>query len=253
MSNRLQVQDNTVMTTQELANYLKLNEKTIIKMAQANKLPGVKIGNQWRFQLAAINSYLQSAIVRSSDEEIDAVMGLGLDIMPLSRLTGFDFINLDIDSKTASEVLGKLVKIATQTGLCPAGEVLFEELKKREEMLSTAMGNGIALPHPRHPSDDLFKEPKLIILRSKQGVDFKAPDDKPVHLFLMICAHNEATHIRLLAKVAKLFHAKDILQQLLLAKDKEEIIQILLAFERDLMFAENKSSSNSEQLQNEKQ
>ena len=48
-----------VMTTKELAEYIKLNEKTIIKMAQNGELPGKKVGNQWRFHLMAIDNYLQ--------------------------------------------------------------------------------------------------------------------------------------------------------------------------------------------------
>ncbi|PIQ90302.1 MAG: MerR family transcriptional regulator, partial [Candidatus Omnitrophica bacterium CG11_big_fil_rev_8_21_14_0_20_41_12] len=39
---------NPIMTTRELANYIKLNEKTIIRMAQNGKIPGVKVGSQWR-------------------------------------------------------------------------------------------------------------------------------------------------------------------------------------------------------------
>ena len=44
--------------SKELAEYLKLNEKTIIKMAQNKDLSGVKVGNQWRFHRAAIDAYL---------------------------------------------------------------------------------------------------------------------------------------------------------------------------------------------------
>ena len=55
-----------ILTTKELADYLKLNEKTIIKMAQAGNIPGVKIGNQWRFHLSSINDYLMTGSVKSA-------------------------------------------------------------------------------------------------------------------------------------------------------------------------------------------
>ena len=108
-------------------------------------------------------------------------------------------------------------------------------------MLSTAIGNGIAIPHPRHPSDEFFKKPNIVLVRSKKGIDFKAPDKKAVHLFFMTCAPNEFAHLRLLAKISKLLHGSGIVKKFLQADSKEGIIQILLEFDRQHMFPLTKS------------
>jgi len=59
------VPEGKVLTTQELSEYLKLNEKTIIKKAQLGEIPGVKIGNQWRFNLLAIDAYIKGYTLES--------------------------------------------------------------------------------------------------------------------------------------------------------------------------------------------
>jgi PTS system nitrogen regulatory IIA component len=119
-----------------------------------------------------------------------------------------------------------------KAGITTSDKNLFRELKSREEMLSTAIGNGIAIPHPRNPSSNLFKKLNVIIARLKKGVDFYAPDNEKVHLFFMTCAPNVVAHLKLLAKIAKLLHTKDIFQKFMNATSKTEIIRILLEAER---------------------
>ena len=58
-------------------------------------------------------------------------------------------------------------------------------------MLSTAVGGGIAIPHPRSPNPSLFKKTNIIMARSNEGIDFTAPDNKRVHLFFMPCASKD--------------------------------------------------------------
>ncbi len=229
---------NQVLTTRELAQYIRLNEKTVIKMAQKGRLPGVKIGNQWRFHLNAIDAYLQNDLIQSSDEELDMVIKTTDNIIPLSRLTDHNLLILDLKENTADAALSSLAETAYSNGLTPSKENLLKELKKREKMLSTAMGDGVAIPHPRHPSAELFQKPNVVMLRSKNGVAFKAPDDKPVHLFFMTCAPDEFAHVRLLAKISRLLHSPGIIKKFIRAKDKDQIIQILLEFERENMFPE---------------
>lgn len=226
-----------IMTTKELAGYIKLNEKTVIKMAQSGELPGVKIGAQWRFHAESIDAYMQNDIVKSKDEDLDLIINTEMNIIPLSRLIREDLICVDLKSVSSKDVLVELVDIASHAGLVISQKKLISELKKREKMLSTAIGNGVAIPHPRHPSGEFFKNPNIILGCSKKGVDFKAPDKKLVHLFFMTCAPNEFVHLRLLSKISKFLHAPDIIHKCMKANSKDEIIQTLLEFERDHFFS----------------
>jgi len=111
-------------------------------------------------------------------------------------------------------------------------EEVFKQLQKREAMLSTAVGNGVAIPHPRDPNDKLFNRPSVIIARSIKGIEFSSPDQKRVHLFFMVCAPDVVLHLRLLSKIAKLLEGKDVFQKFMKANSKDEIIKILLENER---------------------
>jgi len=235
--------NNAVMTTKELAEYIKVNEKTVIKLAKNSQIPGVKIGNQWRFYLTSIDNYLQDKIISAPDRELDLIINTASDIIPLSRLTNDNLIKLNFEGKYVESALSELAKIAYGNKLTRSMENLLVQLKRREKMFSTAIGNGVVIPHPRHPSPDLFKKPNIIILRSKIGIDYNTPDDKPVHIFFMICAPNEFVHIRLLAKISKLLQGANIIKALMDAKNNKQILQILFKFDVDHLFYYGKSQS----------
>ncbi len=220
---------NNVLTTQELSRYLKLNEKTILKMVKSGELPGVKIANQWRFYLSVVDKYLQNKIVQSLEQSLSKATK---DIMPLSRLIEHSFIILDLKSNSRDGVLYELAKIAEDAGIAISAEDVFEQLQNRENMLSTAVGNCIAIPHPRNPSEELFRRSSVIIARSLNGVDFSSPDGKKVHLFFMACATDITLHLKLLSKIAKLLESKNVFYKFMNANSKEDIIKILLESER---------------------
>lgn len=227
------MRNNTIMTTRELADYIKLNEKTILKMAQTGKLPGIKIANQWRFYLSAVDTHLQKSTIKSSNDNLNILIKtIEEDIIPLSRLMEISSINLDLKSRKRDDVLYELAQIANKAGLALYTKELFHQLRERENMLSTAVGDGVAIPHPRNPTANLFKKPNIIMARSKKGVDFFAPDNRKVHLFFMPCATNTITHLRLLRKISKLSHTTNVVQKFMRAGDESEVIKILLEFEK---------------------
>lgn len=227
---------NQVLTTQELADYMKLNEKTILKMAQKGELPGVKIGNQWRFHMSAIDQYLQKDILNTPADEIDNILGSTNQLIPLSRLFDTELMDLDLKEEDKDAVLSRLAEIADKAGIVPDRAELLAELKDREDMLSTAVGNGIAIPHPRKPSTKIFKKPNIIFARSKKGLDFNAPDNKNVHLFFMICAPNMVIHLRLMAKISKLLHIEGMIDRLMEINSEKDKITMLLEMERKHLF-----------------
>jgi len=227
---------NKIMTTRELAEYIQLNEKTVIKMAQDGRLPGVKISNKWRFHLSAIDDYLQSNVTKMPDDDLDMIIKTAEHIIPLSRLTGLSLINLDLKATNQEQVLNELAEIARSGGILSETEEFRQLLGEREAMLSTAIGKGVAIPHPRDPQAGMFERPHIIIGRSKKGIEFHAPDNEKVHLFFVSCATNEYVHLRLLAKISKLLHVPEIHQRLLTVKSNEELIKIFMELEQKHLF-----------------
>jgi PTS system nitrogen regulatory IIA component len=215
---------------------MKLNEKTVLKMAQKGELPGVKIGSQWRFHLDSIDRYLQKDIMKVPENELDSLLSTANTITPLSRLFDERLIELNLQSLDKKGVLAELAGKAAEYGISGNGKKLLRELLNREQMLSTAVGNGIAMPHPRKPVPDLFSKPNIFLARSVNGVEFDAPDGRKARLFFMICAPNMISHLRLMAQVSRLLHVNGVIDKFLAAANKKQIIQLLLELERKDFF-----------------
>ncbi|MBN2407656.1 MAG: PTS sugar transporter subunit IIA [Elusimicrobia bacterium] len=225
------VKNTNILTTQELSIYLKLNEKTVLRLAQSGKIPGYKIGNQWRFNISAIDEYLQDNIIKTPSFNIGDTISAS-DIMPLSRFTDKSLISIHLKARDQEAAIREIASIAFEAGIVKTAEHLMIKLDEREKMLSTAVGKGIAIPHPRNPDDELFQNSHVVIARSTKGVDYNAPDGKPVYLFFMPCAPDVILHLKLLSKISKLLKEKNIVRKLMDVRSKSETIKLLLEYER---------------------
>ncbi len=229
--------ETAILTTQELAAYMKLNEKTILKMAQNREIPGVKVGSQWRFHMEAIDRYFQREMVQLPESALNSDLTGREPELPLSRLFDESIIELDLTARNREEVLRELSRMACTAGLTTDPEKLYAELCNRESLLSTAAGNGIAIPHPRTPDSSLFRSPNILLARSFEGVDFDAPDNQRVRLFFMTCAPSIGVHLKLLAKLSELLHTPDAVASFMDLPTGREIIQFLLKIEQQNLFA----------------
>ncbi len=228
-----------IMTTKEVAEYIKVNEKTVLKLAQYGELPAVKVGNQWRYHLFSVDQYLQKQLIDSSDNDLDLIIKTKEYPIPLSRLIDERVIDLDMKATNKKNVLSQLAKLAHTARFTPTYEGLYLALENREKLLSTALGQGVAIPHARIPSQLLFKEPHIVFARVNAGVDFDSPDKKKTYLFFMPCAPTEYVHVRLLAKISKLLHIPNVIEQLKNITQTKDLIQILMSFDQSSLLSEN--------------
>ena len=99
-------------------------------------------------------------------------------------------------------------------------------LARREQAEPTALGGGFAIPHARIGG---IEEPLTLLIRLESGIAFRAPDDLPVALFLVILVPlgDQCAHLRLLAVVAELFSNRDFRQRLDGAADAPAIHDVL--------------------------
>lgn len=139
-------------------------------------------------------------------------------------------IILDLQSCDKQAVLEELSNFAWKRGLVPDQQTMYESLMMREELVSTGIGDQIALPHAR------FKGPNqlnIILARSLSGVDFDALDGEAVSVFVTIIGPEDQSknHLQIMAHMARLLKHSEFRQQLLGGKSAEEILQIISAIE----------------------
>lgn len=81
-------------------------------------------------------------------------------------------------------------------------DALLRQLLAREEMASTGVGAGVALPHPRTPSPDFVREPLVRIAGLAQPMDWQALDARPVRTVILLLSPNPQQHLQLLSRIA---------------------------------------------------
>jgi PTS system nitrogen regulatory IIA component len=136
-----------------------------------------------------------------------------------------ELIELDLKSRTKNDVLRELVDLLPID--VESAEILLETLKKREELGSTGVTKGIAIPHCRSL---LVKKLYVIVGRSKRGVDFRALDKKSVHLFFLIVAPPQEPsnqYLIVLGKVAQMARELSKKKEMYDIEDKQEFLRFL--------------------------
>ena len=125
----------------------------------------------------------------------------------------------DVAGSTVSEILSSAVSCMK----LPAGldaDLLKKELIEREKILSTAVGNGIALPHPHRKVIDTAEDQRIAVCFLKTPIDMQAPDSRKVYVYFILLTAASQQHIDILSGIANL--AKDKAFKLLLESCPDE-------------------------------
>ena len=105
-------------------------------------------------------------------------------------------------------------------------EVLAKVLLERERLASTAIGEGVAIPHGKL---DAVGKLVAVVGRAPEGVDFDSMDGRPTHLFFVLVAPENSTgvHLKALARISRLFKDPEFRTRLMQAKDGAEIFKVI--------------------------
>ena len=145
--------------------------------------------------------------------------------MGLREFFSEDAIKLELEGASKDDVLKELI------GLLKLDEkneqMLFKMLKRRENLGSTGIGRGIAIPHTRAL---VVQKLRVAFGRKREGLDFNAIDDKPVHFFFLIVApplEVSNQYLPVLGKIAQFSKEPDVPERLLQITAPAQFIQLL--------------------------
>ena len=146
----------------------------------------------------------------------------------LSELLSPAAINLDLKSADRDSVLGELVNQIPQLAAQPeARQTLLRALHEREQLHSTGIGDGVALPHSRNALVGLVDQPIMVFGRHKKGIPFDAIDNVPARLFFLLVAPTVTQHLAILARLTRLLRDPRLLRNLLTADSPEKVIVLI--------------------------
>lgn len=145
--------------------------------------------------------------------------------MELREFFSEEAIKLDIEGATKDDVLRELIALL---GLDDKNEtMLFKMLKRRENLGSTGIGRGIAIPHCRSL---VVNKLRVAFGRKRDGLDFKAIDDKPVNFFFLIVApplEVSNQYLPVLGKIAQFSKEPDVPERLLQLTQPSQFMELL--------------------------
>ncbi len=146
--------------------------------------------------------------------------------MKLSKFCDETLISFDLKSKTKDDVIEELVDLVSSSNMVKDRDQLLADIREREELVTTGVGYGVAFPHAK------TKAVKGIVIaygRSEEGIDFDAMDHKPVSLFFLIAAPEDAigAHLNVMARLSYLMKSEENRQKLMEAGSPGDVLALI--------------------------
>lgn len=237
--------EDRLMTVRQLAAYLSVNERTVLKLVAEGALPGVKVGNQWRFRKAMIDTWLDDQMLGVVPRYLDPprLPAAPRQLLELSPCFQPSHVVPELAATTKTTVIEELAGVAHQLGLVRDKTWFVGGLIERENVMPSALGNGIAFLHTLQRNPEQVVRPFMVLGRSFAGVDFDALDGCRTHLFFVLGLKYDELHLPWLYKLSQMLGAPPAVQSVLCAPDAEAIFGVLAEAERKLEPAADSGSA----------
>jgi PTS system nitrogen regulatory IIA component len=212
--------EDDILTIEEVAKYLRVSERTVYDWAQKGEIPAGKIGTVWRFKKQEIEKWVNDRLsVHTREPQYGAIQIE--NIVSPDRIL---FLNYAAKRDALQALADNLVKAPQVKNR----QELVQEILKREDLMSTAIGRGIAIPHVRLASvTDLVVS---VGISRTDIIDFQALDDEPVRLLFMIAAayNQHAYYLQTLSFFSARLKNQNLRVSLLSAETSQEVYDLLL-------------------------
>ncbi len=227
---------------ERLAAYLHLDPPQVARLADRGKLPGRKVAGQWRFSQPEIHHWLEEQMGLSTDEELQQMEGAlrrppGRSIeaeIAVAPLLSLEAIDVSLPARTRGSVITSMCELAARTGWLWDPAKMAAAVRAREDMLPTALDNGVALLHPRRPLPNILGQAFLALGRTEGGIPFGGARGTLTDIFFLICSVEDRGHLRLLARLSRLLAAPDFLGQLRAVRDAHAVHDLTSQYEATL-------------------
>lgn len=212
----------------DIVELLSVNEKTVYRWIKDKKIPCYKINHQYRFNRAEINEWILLNKIEMSSTFIPE----SASKISLAKLIESNGIVENIPGKNLHEVLQNAVdKIKTPDDL--SKQDIISALISREELMPTAIGKGIAIPHPRNPIITNPQNASVSVCYLETPLNFSALDNENVHTMFILLSASPKMHLEILSRISFLCHQENFLNLLKSKAPKDEVINFILKEENN--------------------
>jgi fructose-specific phosphotransferase system IIA component len=146
--------------------------------------------------------------------------------MKLSKFCDETLVKFDLKATDKTGVIEELVDLVARSNMVKDRDQLLQDIKERENLVTTGVGYGVAFPHAKTRS---VKGIVIAFGRSSAGVDFDAMDHRAVHLFFLIAAPEDAigAHLNVMARLSYLMKPEENRKKLLEAASPGDVLALI--------------------------
>lgn len=151
--------------------------------------------------------------------------------MNLKDLLSAEVIKIPLESDEKFQIIEEMVDMLNDAGRLENKEMVLNAVLERERVMSTGMGDGVAIPHAK---TDGVKELVAAFGITKQNIDFQSIDEKPVRIIFLLAGPTDQTgpHLKALSRISRLMHRKEFRDTLASVRSDAEVIEAISNEER---------------------
>lgn len=211
---------------EDLVRQLNRDRREVEKLVQRGTIPGRKVGGDWQFNSTEVTHWLEREIRTSSDVQLAAIetaqqQSLFSNSVPVSSILTLETVQVPLEARTKRSVLESLIEVAGRTWQIWEPAAILQAVQAREEVLSTAFENGVAIPHPRTPLPTAAGEHLIAFGRTLSGIPFGGTKRSLTDLFFLVLCRDSRTHLLVLARLGRMMQLPGFLDQLRSAEDSQ--------------------------------
>lgn len=214
------------ISVREASDVLQVSEKTVYRWIRQGVVPAYRYQGQYRLDRGELEAWAQHKRIGRQSSRAAPGAEEQIQLLQAVQVGG---IHYKLEGDAPAEIFRQVVEyFPFSPSLSPdLRETLHKTLCEREELVTTGIGHGIALPHPRHPSDWGLGEPAVGVFFLERPVDFLAMDGVPVQvLFVVLCATVKG-HLKMLSQVSHLINRAEFRELLAQQPPRSELLQAI--------------------------
>ena len=215
------------LTIKDISILLLKPEKEIQALIKKKEIPAQTINDKLLFNKQQIIEWALSRNIPINISNHEKMSEYHVDTLNTILDENSFFYDCDLAEKTYIEQMVNLLDLEKNVDKV----IIVQLLKNREELMSTAIGNGISLPHPRIPLMVGKNKPLIHFFFPKEQLDLKSLDSKPVHTIILMISQTIKQHLSMLAHLSFLLSQESFRNALEKRFDYREMINIITQIE----------------------
>lgn len=233
---------NEQMSQEQVGAYLHMDLRELVKLASRGQIPCRKVGGRFVFRKGDVDHWIELRMgslgkrrLARIEKGVSRHHGIEHEAKLVGPLVPAGGVAVPLVAKTRASVLRELVGLAGAAGMVHSPKHLLREVRRREELCSTALMPGVAFPHPRHPLPYDIEGSFVVVGLTPKGIGYGAADGGLTRLFFLICCKDDRTHLHVLARLSRMLHSSAAVDELMAAPGPDEMLRALGRLEAEAM------------------